>query len=140
MFVKFAKRGILCLLAEGHRTRRQGMSKRAKKEFLEVMGKRRWREEEAQKVMSAWRGSGETVWAFARGNGLVAQRLYRWARRLKGGESPEGFHPVRLLGVSGAVEGRKIEIELMDGRRVRVGEGFSAEELGRVLEVLEGRG
>jgi hypothetical protein len=42
--------------------------------------------------------------------------------------------------VSGVVEGRKIEIELVDGRRVRVGEGFSAEELGRVLEVLEGRG
>jgi transposase len=116
------------------------MSKRASKELLEVIVKRRWREEEARKVMSAWRGSGETMWAFARENGLVAQRLYRWARQLKGGKSLEVFHPVRLVGVSGVVEGRKIEIELVDGRRVRVGEGFSAEELGRVLEVLEGRG
>ena len=37
------------------------------------------------------------------------------------------------------LEGRKIEIELMNGSRVRVGEGFSAEELGRVLDVLQGR-
>jgi len=116
------------------------MSKRGKKELLEVIGKRRWREEEARKVMLAWRGSGETMWAFARERGLVAQRLYRWARQLKRGKSSEGFHPVRLLGVSRAVEGRKIEIELVDGCRLRVGEGFSAEELGRVLEVLEGRG
>ncbi len=116
------------------------MPKRAKKELLEVVGKRRWREEEARKVMSAWQGSGATMWAFARENGLVAQRLYRWARQLEVGEKSEAFHPVRLLGVSRAVEGGKIEIELLDGRRVRVGEGFSAEELGRVLEVLEGRG
>jgi transposase len=115
------------------------MSKRTKTELLGILGKRRWREEEARRVMSAWRGSGETMWAFAKENGLVAQRLYRWARRLKSGESSEAFHPVRLMGVSRAVEGRKIEIELLDGRRVRVGEGFSAEELGLVLEVLEGR-
>lgn len=115
------------------------MSKREKKELLEVVEKRRWREEEARKVMSAWRGSGETVRAFAREHGLVAERLYRWARRLKVGESEDAFHRVRLLGVSEVVEGRKIEIELMDGRRVRVGEGFSSSELGRVLDVLEGR-
>lgn len=115
------------------------MSKRAKREFLEVVGKRRWREGEARIVMSAWRGSGETMWGFARANGLVAQRLYRWARHLRDGESSVRFHPVRLLGGDRAVEGRKIEIELLDGRRVRVGEGFLPEELGRVLEVLEGR-
>ena len=115
------------------------MSKRTKTELLGILGKRRWREEEARMVMSAWRGSGETMWVFAKENGLVAQRLYRWARRLKGGESSEAFHPVRLMGVSRAEEARKIEIELVDGRRVRVGEGFSAEELGLVLEVLEGR-
>lgn len=115
------------------------MSKRAKRELLEIVGKRRWREEEARKVVSAWRGSGETMWSFARKHGFVAQRLYRWARQLKGGESSEVFHPVRLLGVSRGVEGRKIEIELMNGSRVRVGEGFSAEELGRVLDVLQGR-
>lgn len=116
------------------------MSKRAKAELLEIVGKRRWREEEARKVVSAWRGSGETMWSFARQHGFVAQRLYRWVRRLKGGgESSEAFHPVRLLGVSRGVEGRKIEIELVNGNRVRVGEGFSAEELVRVLDVLLGR-
>jgi len=116
------------------------MSTRAKKELLGVVGKRRWSEREARIVMSAWRGSGETMWAFARERGLVAQRLYRWARQLRGGESSVGFHPVRLVEGSRAVEGRKIEIVLMDGRRVRVGEGFSPEELDRVLDVLEGRG
>ena len=92
------------------------MSKREKKELLEVVRKRRWREEEARKLMSAWRGSGGTMWAFARENGLVAQRLYRWARHLGGRESSVRFHPVRLLGGNRALDGGKIEIELVDGR------------------------
>ena len=58
------------------------MSKGANKELLELVGKRRGREQEARIVMSAWRGSGGTMRAFARENGLVAQRLYRWARQL----------------------------------------------------------
>lgn len=116
------------------------MSKRVNKEFLEVVGKRRWSEQEARIVMSAWRGSGETMWAFAREKGLVAERLYRWARQLRGGPTSVPFHPVRLVGGIRAVEGRRIEIVLVDGRRVRVGEGFSPEELDRVLDVLEGRG
>ena len=114
------------------------MSKRAKTELLGILGKRRWREEEARAVMSAWRGSGETMWAFARENGLVAQRLYRWSRQLRG-KQRAAFHPVRLVGDRRLTGDRRIEIELLDGRRVRVGEGFSAEELGLVLEVLEGR-
>ena len=40
------------------------------------------------------------------------------------------FHPVRLVGGEGA----PIEVELLNGRRVRVREGFSSEELRRVLE------
>ena len=44
------------------------------------------------------------------------------------------FHPVRLVGGESA----PIEVELLNGRRVRVREGFSSEELRRVLEVVEG--
>ena len=114
------------------------MSKRTKTELLGILGKRRWREEEARKVMSAWLGSGETMWAFARENGLVAQRLYRWSRQLRG-ELRASFHPVRLMGDRGLTGSRRIEIVLVDGRRVRLEEGFSPEDLDRVLEVLEGR-
>jgi hypothetical protein len=117
----------------------KGMSKRAKTELLGILGKRRWREEEARVVMSAWRGSGETMWAFAREKGLVAQRLYRWSRQLRG-EQRATFHPVRLVGERRLTGERRIEIVLVDGRRVRVGEGFSPEDLDRVLDVLEGRG
>ena len=75
---------------------------------------------------------------------MTSQRLVRWSERLQGGSRGSvRFHPVRLVG--GEREGERggerdaIEVLLLDGRRVRVREGFSSEELGRVLEVLEGR-
>jgi len=50
------------------------------------------------------------------------------------------FHPVRLV----EPEHRDprpgtIEVVLLNGRRVRVPQGFRVEDLVRVLEVLEGR-
>jgi hypothetical protein len=82
--------------------------------------------------------------AFARRHGIGRQRLERWARRL--GASPVGrvrFHRVRLIEPVGGGEaqaaGGPIEIEWGPGRRVRVYPGFAAEDLGRVLDTLEGR-
>jgi hypothetical protein len=76
---------------------------------------------------------------FARERGLVVQRLSRWVARL--GRSSNGrvlFHRVELVG---ALRGTSaaIEVVLVDGRRVVVPEGFAAEDLERVLWVLEGR-
>jgi hypothetical protein len=67
------------------------------------------------------------------------RRLSRWASRLEGSEvSAMRFHPVRLAaGGGGQPDARTIEIELGGGQCVRVPCGFEAEDLRRVLAVLE---
>jgi hypothetical protein len=114
------------------------MSQGRTSELAKVIGKRRWSESDAGIVVTAWKRSGTELSEFARENGVNAQRLHRWCSRAQGRVKSKGvrFHPVRLVGGDGA----GIEVVLLDGRRVRVREGFSSEELGRVLEVLEGRG
>jgi len=115
------------------------MSKGITAEISEVIGKRRWSEADARIVVSAWRRSGKRVSEFTRENGLSSQRLVRWSERMEGGPR-EGvrFHPVGLVGGERGGELGAIEVVLLDGKRLRVGAGFSSEELARVLEVLEG--
>jgi len=122
---------------------REGEQMAKRDEVRRVAGRRYWREGEAGLVVAAWRRSGESLAAFARRHGIAGQRLKRWARRL--GEPRMGvrFHRVRLVerGVTQALQrtSAPIEIEWTPGRRVRVLPGFSAEDLTRVLEVLEAR-
>jgi hypothetical protein len=47
------------------------------------------------------------------------------------------FHPVELVGSAAALQTTAIEVVLLDGRRVRVAAGFAADDLERVLQVLE---
>lgn len=115
------------------------MSKRRTVGITKVIGKRRWAEADARIVVSAWQRSGKRVSEFASEYGLSSQRLVRWSERLQDGSRGRvRFHPVRLVGGERGGESVAIEVVLLDGKRVRVGEGFSSEELGRVLEVLEG--
>lgn len=109
-----------------------------------VVGKRYWREAEGRAVVTAWHRSGEALSRFARVHGLKAERVARWAARLAAGTSGVvRFHPVRLVeprrSGSGSERGEALEVLLVDGRRVRVPAGFAAEDLARVLAVLEGR-
>ena len=77
---------------------------------------------------------------FAREQGLVLQRISRWAGRLDGDSKRRvRFDPVRLVERLRGGMSAGIEVVLVDGRRVRLPEGFEAEELKRVLGVLEGR-
>lgn len=116
------------------------MSRRGTDGISSVVQRRRWKEAEGQLVVTAWKRSGKPMSVFAREHGLVLQRLSRWVARL--GRISNGrvrFHRVRLVG--GLRErNAAIEVVLVDGRRVVVPEGFAAEELERVLGVLEGRG
>ena len=116
------------------------MSRRGTEGISSVVQRRRWKESEGQLVVTAWKQSGKPMTVFAREHGLVVQRLSRWVARL--GRSSNGrvrFHRVQLVG--GLRErNAAIEVVLVDGRRVVVPEGFAAEELERVLGVLEGRG
>jgi transposase-like protein len=42
----------------------------------------RWTDEDARAVLEGWRRSDETIAAFSRKDGLVAERLYWWRKRL----------------------------------------------------------
>ena len=114
-----------------------------------VLRRRYWREDDARVVVEAVEDSGLTVTAFARQHGLHDSRVRRWWDKLRGcGPSDDGFEaavacfaPVRVVEpasdappVSG--EDAVMEVVLGDDVRVRVGPGFHAAALGRLLEVL----
>lgn len=106
-----------------------------------VFEKSYWREADGRAVVDAWERSGKSVSSFAREHGVEPHRVSRWASRLKARDGSVRFHPVRLVeGPRGGERPDAIEVVLVDGRRVRVLDGFAAEDLERVLAVLEGRG
>ena len=117
------------------------MAWRRTEEITDIIRKRRWSEVEARLVVSASQASGKSVLSFAKECGLQPSRIWRWSARLKE-ESKGGmrFHAVRLVEPE-RLDPRPgmIEVVLRNGRRVRVPQGFVAEDLARVLEVLEGR-
>lgn len=110
-----------------------------KMDVAEVAGRPYWRETEARVMVRAWQSSGSTLSGFAGRHGVDPRRLSRWVSRLEGSEpAAMRFHPVRLAeGGGGQGDGRAIEIELGGGRCVRVPHGFEAEDLRRVLAVLQ---
>lgn len=110
-----------------------------KLDVAEVAGRPYWRQTEAQRIVEAWRESGELVSEFARRHGVDPKRLSRWVSRLqKSTSAPVHFHQVRVAGDGASRhDGASIEIELRAGRRVRVAPGFDAEDLRRVLAVLD---
>jgi len=117
------------------------MARRRTDGISSVVQRQRWTEADGRVVVMAWQRSGKPMSVFARDHGLVLQRVSRWAARLgRGSRRGVRFHPVRLVeGLRGGMS-VGMEVVLVDGRRVRVPEGFAAEELERVLGVLEGRG
>jgi hypothetical protein len=108
-------------------------------EVREVAQRRYWRAAEGRIVVEAWRGSGERLASFARRHGLSRKRVAWWASRLEGRRpAAVRFHPVRLVG-GGSIDGAALELEVEHGWRLRLPRGFEAEELRRVLAVLEER-
>ncbi len=118
------------------------MAGQGSEEIREIIGKRRWNEGEARLVVSASQASGKSLSSFAREYGVQPSRIGRWSARLQGPtKGGMRFHPVRLVEAE-PLEGKPgpIEVVLGNGRRVRVPRGFAAEDLVRVLEVVEGGG
>lgn len=112
---------------------------RRRNDLGEVAGRVYWREEEARQVVEAWQRSGESVRRFAARLGLDRRRVSRWAARL-GPANPEvRFVPVRVAEVSAAPPGAPIDLELGYGPRIRLAPGFAAEDLRRVLAILDER-
>jgi len=107
------------------------------REVREVAGRAYWHEDEARVVVAAWRASGEGLVEFARRHGVDRRRVGRWAQRLAEPE-PVRFHPVRVREEEASpAQGGAIEVDLPRGLRIRLPQGFEAEDLRRLLSVLD---
>src|SRR5580700_1450477 len=98
----------------------------------EYLIRRRWTAEVAREALSALAESGLSVSAFAAREGLDAQRLYGWRRRL----GPSVVAPQSFVEVTSATVA-PIEVVLRSGHVVRLSSSFDAAALARLLEVLE---
>jgi transposase len=119
--------------------------------------RRRWSTEEKRRIVEESMEAGAVMRAVAARNGIFESLLYAWRRQMREGtlhetEAP-AFVPVRvleapLIPMSSASEVERasssrsatrsdlIEIELGDGRRVRVGRDVNLAALRRVLTAL----
>ena len=107
--------------------------------LAEVASRSYWREDDARRIVDAWQESGEPISRFARRLGVDWRRVSRWARRLvPSAEARLRFHPVRVTDEDVPRPGAaSIDIEVGQGRRVRVAPGFATDDLRRVLAVLD---
>ena len=100
-----------------------------------------WSEADGQRMVAAWRRSGESCAAFARRYGIPVHRLYYRitttdARGAVTERGPVPFHPVRVL-PDRVDAGDAAPIEI---RMIRVPRGCAPEELRAVLAALEYHG
>src|SRR5277367_175962 len=99
---------------------------------------RYWRADDAATVLAAAAASGLSVAAFAARHGLRPQRLERWQRQLAAVQPvAETFVEVTLPPVTRPAAGAFEIVLHSSGRIVRVGAGFDAEELRRLLAVVD---
>jgi hypothetical protein len=84
-------------------------------------------------VLAELERSGASLAAFAKREGLSAERLYRWRARL----AKAAFVEVRP-GIAGTAGGGVLEVVLARGRVVRVPADFNEAALRRLIALLEG--
>ena len=119
--------------------------------------RRRWSTEEKRRIVKESTERGAVMRAVAARNGICESLLYAWRRQMRDGTLRESetpaFVPVRVFGapmdpMSSTTEMERapparsetrsdlIEIELGDGRQVRVGRDVNLAALRRVLTAL----
>jgi len=86
-------------------------------------------------VVDGWRESGRSLGSYCAQIGVKRERVSRWAGRLDADRSEVRFHPVAVIERSASC-GEVIELELGGGERLRLPAGFQAEDLRRILLVL----
>jgi transposase-like protein len=101
-----------------------------------------WSDAEGERVVDAWRSSGESRAAFGRRYGIPVHRLYYWiaaaekgSKRKHAKQKEAAFHPVRVLPERIGAGAAQIEI-----RWVRVPQGFAPDDLRAVLRALDHHG
>ena len=110
-------------------------------EWAPPRGRMRWRLEDGEAMVAALRASGETLAGFARRHGVQEVRVQRWVARV--GRKPRPsvpiqpvvFAPVRVAAEQATSSGHGLEV-VIGGAVVRVGRGFDAELLRRVIATL----
>jgi transposase len=127
---------------------------------VEVLGaverRRRWSHDDKMRIIEETLAPGAVVTEIARRHGIATSLVFTWRRRARLATvtsaaprftqvqlTPDAAESVRSIEAAAAIPPRTrrclIEIELGDGKRVRVDENFDAEALGRVLDVLSRR-
>lgn len=103
---------------------------------------KRWDEAQARRIIGRADRSGLSDRAFAKREGFDPQRLSWWRRRfdeVDGATPSEPFVEVRAKAQVAAPEVLGIEIELSNGRRVRVPASVDPSVLAKLLAAIEGR-
>jgi hypothetical protein len=101
-----------------------------------------WTEIEARGVLEAWRKSGQSLDAYARGRGLVPQRLHWWKKKLRFGAVGDSGRrlallPVRVTEAPEARRGEPVTVLLRSGHMLKVGRDFDEAAFARVVALLE---
>ena len=97
----------------------------------------RWTEQDAAAALAALRQSSLSVAVFAAREGIDAQRLYVWRRRLEPRAGFVELTPPTALDLRDTPRG--FEVALRCGHVVRLSERFDADALRRLVDVLEGQ-
>ncbi len=92
-----------------------------------------------RRVVRQWHHSGLSVRAFCADHGLAEPSFYHWRRTLAERAIPDpAFVPVRALAEETPLSpGDPIELLLGGGRVLRLGPGFDAGTVQRLLTLLE---
>jgi transposase len=117
--------------------------------------RRRWSEDEKQAIIAEALQPGVNVSAVARRHGITPNLLFRWRKAAQTDAKPavtSAFLPVSVTAPTSGAEtscdrsaseahasDSRIEIELANGRRVRVGPGADMGALKCILDIVDGR-
>jgi hypothetical protein len=106
-----------------------------------------WTEVEARGVLEAWKKSGKGLEQYARGRGLVPQRLYWWKKKLGISGARTKAEEVALVpvhvaqrsseGIADSRRGEPVTVLLRSGHMLKVGRDFDEQTFGRVVALLE---
>ena len=98
-----------------------------------------------RRMVREWRNSGLSVRGFCAAKNLAEANFYAWRRTIAERDAATvSFMPVRVVPEEPTVAtadgvGTGLELVLPAGRRLRIGPGFDASTLQRLLTVLQRR-
>jgi len=96
----------------------------------------RWTEREARAVLEGQRASGLSIQKFAEREGLVAERLYRWHRRINRGTAAKITMAPAFVELTPPAR-EQLEVVLVGGRILRFPALVDPSILPRIADALE---